>query len=312
MSFSQLPATIAYPPVQTGAWVVISRLSETAVGIVPSLDLVNHSSQFALPLPSGTIPKKVQAETIQVQAADALGRPLYDDGMGGTPSDVDGGGNPLPPKMVALVEESLMTLRDRPEMFTLTEVLQAVLNDFLAAYPFYDYGYLVIFDDRVDSISTYQGMQNVSGLASAAHPLFMGPVFGRFDVTTDPGGTILPRGHLFLVAPDTPGVNYYCQIRHGVAGAGGGTGPLATIAEAAQQGSSPGSNPEVFYLPPFANTPVTKAMLTDNGLTPTEVSYFWLRSEANGLVALPTPIPTIPFLVLLGRSTGATTSVTAR
>lgn len=295
MPYSQLPPTILYPPIATDVWVVISRLSEKPVRVVPNLNSVNHASEFALPFPSGEIPTKVVDVSFDKQIIDDLARPIYDDDtMEGTSEDLDIDGEPLPPKMSNVSESRLVTLRDYPDQFTLQEIFQYVVRDFLKAFPFYNDGTLLVFDDRFDAVSLYQDKQHTSGFATGGHPIFMGPIQFRFDASSD------PRGHLLLVAPEIKGINWFFQIRHGATGVNGQKGPIDDLQQASRQG-------EVFYLYPMANVPVTADMLTDSSNV--EVTYGWIRTGENGLAIIQKPVPVIPFIVLLRRSTGSNSSL---
>lgn len=294
MSYSLLPAQLDYPPIDTPTWVVISRLSEEPIRTVPSLDLVNHASEVALPFPTGVFPLKVVQRTFDAQAFDDLNQPLYDDGMGGTTSDVDIDGNPFPPLRESVTEESTVSLQDSPNLFSAEEVFKLVENDFLKAYPFYTWAKLIIFDDRIDGVSTYQGKQRASGFGSGSHPLFLGPFVAPFDTSST------PRGHLVLIAPRSQGFNYYFQIRHGVAGGSGFMGPIEDIAQASRQG-------EVYHLFPMENLPISDVMLTDSNSV--ETSHFWLRSADNGIYLQPDQLPVLPWLMLMGRKTGLAGSV---
>lgn len=291
MSYDQTPARIAYPQIETNVWVVISRLSETPVRVVPSLSAVNHASEFALPFPTGSVPYKIEPLDIEVQVFDELERPIYDDGeVGGTTSDVDEDGEPLPPLTETISEDTILSLRDYPSMFTLSEVIQLSADDFLRAFPFYDYANILLFDDRYDGTSIYESIQESSGLASGAHPFFLGPI--RF--IGDPDGET--QGHLLLVAPNLEGVNWYWQRRHGTVGVGGGVGPIQDLEQASRE-------EEVFRIHPFTNFPVTTVMLTD--AEEDETNHYWLRTDAAGGVDLQRPYPIVPYIMILGRSTNS-------
>jgi len=258
------------------------------------LGYVNHSSEFALPFPTGRVPYKAATRGLDVQDYTELGQPLYDDGSPeGTTNDTDGFGVPYPPLMVAVSEDQLVSLRDFPELFTLEEVKNAVVEDFLRAFPFYDQGQLVLFDDRYDAVTRYADQQAVAGLASGSHPFFLGPFQGEFDQETN------PRGHFLLVAPTIDGTSWYFQIRHGIAGPSGFKGPIQDIGQASRQQDE--TYQELTPILPMVNLPLAPEMLTDaNG---DEVSHFWVRSEVSGL--LNPPYPSVPFLLVLLRSTGA-------
>lgn len=288
--YSQLPPTILYPPVKTSAWVVISRLREVPTRTVPDLNLIDSAEEFALPFPTGRFPQKAAQVNVETQVYDDLDRPLYDDGTPeGTASDVDMDGKYLPPKMSAIVEERLVNLRDSPEQFTLEEVLEAVQHDFLLAFPFYKWSFLHLFDDRRDSVSVYQAKAEVSGFASGGHPLWMGPIQGIFDPLSS------PAGHVLLIAPEMRGINYYLQIRHGIAGANNQKGPIEDVAHASREN-------EIFHLYPMQDLQLTQSMLTDaSGI---KVSHFWIRTEASGSFVLDRPFPVIPWILILGRPTG--------
>lgn len=295
-AFSLLPQEILYPPIETDLWVVISRLNELPVRTVPNLELVNHSSEFALPLPTGRVPSKAVNIDAEVQMYDDVGRPLYDDGLGGTVDDEDIDGNPLGPLTETVTEERVVNLRDNANLFTLTEVMQLVESDFLSKYSFYDWSKLVIFDERYDSVSIYEEQQQASGFASGGYPLFLGPFFGIFDSATE------PRGHLMVVAPVIDGIDYYFQIRHGVAGVNGMKGPVADIAQASRLANT-GDGGEITRLYPLENLQVTEEMLTDAAAV--ENHYFWIRTGENNRFVQPKPYPTIPFIIVLGKSTGS-------
>lgn len=292
MSYDQTSNRISYPQVETDVWVVISRMSETPVRVVPTLSAVNQASEFAIPFPTGQIPYKIEAIDIEVQVFDELDRPIYDDGLGGTTSDIDGDGEPYPPLTETISEDTILSLRDYPTYFTLAEVLNLAQQDFLRAYPFYDSANILLFDDRYDSTSTYEGIQEASGLASGAHPFFLGPI--RFY--GDPENAT--QGHLLLIAPNLEGINWYWQRRHGVAGGGGGVGPIQDLEQASRLG-------EVFRIQPFINFPVTTIMLTDANEIPVETNHYWLRTDAAGGVDLQRPFPIVPFIMILGRSTNS-------
>ncbi len=298
MPYTQLPGQISYPDVSTSAWVVISRLAEVPVRTVPRLDLLNHASEFALPFPSGRFPQKTITRTEYYQQFDSLGRALYDNGSGGTTSPVDGSGNPWPPLMVSVSEEVVVNLQDNPDQFTLPEIFHAVEADFLVKFPFYDWARLVVFDDRYDSISIYQNQQTTSGFGSGSHPIFLGPIQGFFDAGAN------PSGHILLVAPPLQGVDWVFQIRQGVAGPSGFKGPLADIAMASRQTNS-GNTQEVTKIFPMENLALLPKMLTD--ASSALVTHFWVRTYANNQDVLPVPAPIIPFILILGRSSGLTT-----
>lgn len=289
MPFNMQPPTVAYPAVQTNAWIVISRLSETAVRVVPNLSFVNHASEFALPIPSGVIPYKIATRDIEVQKRDALGRPLYLDGVVETVEDSVSGVS-LPPAMETVSEEQLVSLRDYPSQFTMAEVFAAVQADFLKAFPFYNTANLIVFDDRYDGASVYQDQQEASGLASGAHPLFIGPIPGQWDL----GST--PNGHLLLVAPALDGIKWYYQRRYGIAGTSGGKGPISDIEHASRLDN-------IFSIEPMKNTPITDAMVTDDAAV--SATHYWIRTGESGQSNLQRPYPIIPFIILLGRSTGS-------
>lgn len=295
MPYSLLPPEVLYPNIDTDLWVVISRLSETPVRVVPNLGLVNHASEFALPLPTGIIPQKLVSVNIDVQKYDDLGRPLYDDGLGGeTTDEVDGNGDPLEPFLISITEERIINLRDDPEEFTLTEVIELVQDDFLSNFSFYDSCMVILFDDRYDSTAIYQEQQVNSGFASASHPIFVGPIFTSF--ASEPDDDTAPRGHLMLVAPQIEGVEWYFQIRHGVDEGSGYTGPIVDIEQASRL-------EEIYRLYPLENFPVYKSNITDAGNV--EVSYFWLRTGETGSTVINPPYPIIPFLIFLSRSSGS-------
>lgn len=297
MPYTLVPPPIIYPDVATKAWVVLSRLLEAPTRTVPRLSLIDNASEFALPFPSGVFPSKAVSRTVDYQEFDGLGRPLYDDGSPeGTTDPDDGAGIHYPPRLVAVEEEVIVNLQDNPDQFTSGEVFRAVERDFLVRYPFYDWAKLIVFDDRFDSISIYQNKQVASGFASASHPVFLGPVQGFFDSLTD------PRGHILLVAPTLPGVDWYFQIRHGVTGGSGGMGPIEDIAQASRQFiTTPGDIAEVSRIFPMENTPIEATMLTD--AAGVEVTHFWIRTYANNQDRLEAPYPIVPFLLILGRST---------
>lgn len=286
-----LPSRILYPPVQSTAWVVISRLAEAPTRTVSNLSLVDSVEEFALPFPTGRFPSKYVSFPFSRQAIDALNRPLYDDGSpSGTSATTDISGNSLPPKMVSDTEQRLVSLQEYPELFTLAEVYKAVQDDFLAQYPLYKWTYLTCFDDRTDSASVYQGQQEVSGFGSGGHPLFFGPIQGEFDASAD------PAGHLLLVAPPIHGVNYYFQIRHGVSGTSGHKGPLLDLSQASRNGG-------VANVYPMQDLVVTQAMLTDQ--SGAKVTHFWIRTAVDGTSLLERPYPVIPWIMILGRPTGS-------
>lgn len=295
MPYSQLPPNVSYPDVNTDLWVILSRLQEHPIRTVPRLDLVSHAAEFALPLPTGRIPEKVIQVTEDYQAYDALNRPLYDDGMVGTVDPIDTGtGLPFPPFLESVTEDVIVNLRDSPQEFSLAEVFRIVEKDFITKFPFYDYAKLIVFDDRFDTISTYEGQQEASGFASASHPIFLGPVFGLFDRNTS------PRGHLMLVAPTIAGVDWFFQIRHGL-NVGGSKGPVSDLAQASRLTNS-GTGGEARRIFPMENFPVSAAALTDAATI--ETTHFWIRTAVNHSVALQRPYPIIPFVMILGRSTG--------
>lgn len=299
MSYTQTPPTVSYASVVTDAWCVISRLSELPTRTVPSLTLVNFASELALPFPTGNFPTKSIAQTNNYQGYDSLGRPLYDNGSGGTTSPTDGSGNPLPPLMESVTEQVVISLQDQPTQFSTTEVIQAVIDDFLTSYNgFYDWGKLVTFDDRFDTISVYENQQVASGFGSGAAPIFMGPIQGYFDPSTDPGGYIL------LVAPTLQGIDWLFQIRHGVVGSSGFTGPIADIPTASRQVNG-GNTQEVTKLYPMQNTPIPHIGLVD--ASNQFVNHFWVRTYPNNQASLPNPASIIPFILILGRSSGKVT-----
>lgn len=297
MPYSQTPIRVAYPNIQTEAWAVISKLSELPLRVVPSLAFVNHSSEFALPFPTGRVPYKAVTRTVSLQEYNDEGQPLYDDGLGGTTNETDGNGVPYPPLMDDnATEDQLISLRDFPELFTLEEVREAVVEDFLRAFPFYDQGQLLLFDDRYDGTTAYQGQQAVSGLASGSHPFFLGPFQGQFDATTD------PRGHFLLIAPLIEGASWFFQIRHGVAGlVYGFKGPIADLDIASRQQDT--DYQELTPVTPMVNLPLIPKFLTDGADPNVEVSHFWLRSRVSTILQPPYPI--IPFCLILLRGTGA-------
>jgi hypothetical protein len=279
--YTQTPPTISYPAVSTNAWVVISRLAETPTRTVASLTLVNGASELGLPFPTGNFPTKTITQVEEYQSYDSLGRPLYDNGSGGTTSPTDDDGNALPPLMTSVSEQVVISIQDQPTQFSTTEVIQACINDFLTSYNgFYDWGKLVVFDDRYDTISVYENQQVASGFGSGAAPIFMGPIQGYFDPTTDPGGYIL------LVAPTLQGIDWLFQIRHGIAGTSGFTGPIADIPTASRQVNS-GNTQEVTKLYPMQNTPIPHIGLVD--ATGQFVNHFWVRTYANKQADVPNP-----------------------
>lgn len=297
MPYSQLGATVHYPKIQTDVWVIISRLSRVPVRVVPDLRLVNHASEFALPIPTGVIPEKVVVLSEEVQDFDGLARPIYDDGSPeGTVDAVDGNGAAYPPKLITVNEERVVSLRSNPELFGITEIISIIETDFKNKFPFYNWAKLVIFDEAYDSTPIYQGQQEATGFAAGGHPLFIGPIQGTFDTLTT------PRGYLMLVSPNIEGIDYYMQIRHGVAGVNGAKGPILDIEQASRQSTGG----EIFRLYPLENTAITETMLTD--ASDTEITYFWIRSAINGRVRLERPYPVIPFLIILGRTTGGVAS----
>lgn len=299
MPYAQTPPQVLYPNIQTNSWVVISRLSEAPVRVVPNLGLLNHSSEFAIPLPTGRIPQKTVDVTLDVQKYDDLGRPLYDDGLGGeTTDDVDVDGNPRDPVLVSVTEEMIVNLRDNPEQFTLSETLALAEQDFIDHFSFYNGCKIIIFDSRYDAISIYQEQQRASGFATATHPIFVGPIYGSFAPPADPDET--PRGHLMLIAPEIPGVEWYYQIRHGAAGDNALTGPIADIEQASRVGYNGGS--EIWRMYPLENFQIVTARVTDSAGN--IVSYYWVRTGENGSVQLEQPYPVIPFIAILARDTG--------
>lgn len=281
---------VLYPPVQTTAWVVISRLSEKVTRTVPNLQLLNHAEEFALPLPTGVYPEKVIERTFDAQKFDDLGNPVYWDGVAETIEQFDVDGNAYPPHMEEITEEELVSLDTNPDEFSVPEVFSLVLADFLTAFPFYDTGHIHIFSPDYDTIIGYGDYQETQGLASGSHPVFLGPIQMGFDTSSD------PRGHLLVVAPEILGVSWYFQIRHGVPGpVGGNSGPILDIGQASRQG-------EVHNLYPMENLEITEEMLLDGA--DNEVTYFWIRSSENGSVVLERPFPVIPFMVFLMRNSG--------
>jgi hypothetical protein len=258
---------------------------------VPSLDLVNHASEFALPFPTGEYPSKVTTTTTQVQQRDALGRPIYDDGLGGTTNDLSNTGTPLPPLMGTVTEQQTVSLQDQPTAFSLDEVRSAVENDFVVKYPFYDWCKVHIFDDRLDPVSAYQGLTRASGFASAGHPLFMGQMQISLDLSTN------PMGYLMLVAPVIPKVDWFFQIRHGVV-VSGQKGPLSDLLQAQRFG-------EAYQLFPLEVFTITPAVMTDGAGVVT--SHFWLRTQAHAAAIIEPPYPVIPWLAFLGKHTAQAT-----
>jgi hypothetical protein len=278
---------------------VFSRLAETPTRTVPSLSLINFASELALPFPTGNFPTKSITQTEQYQSYDSLGRPLYDNGSGGTTSPVDGSGNALPPLMESVTEQVVISLQDQPTQFSTTEVIAAVINDFLVSYNnYYDWGQLVVFDDRFDTISVYANQQVTSGFGSGSAPIFLGPIQGYFDPITDPGGYIL------LVVPTLPGFDWLFQIRHGVAGTSGFHGPIADVPIASRQVNG-GNTQEVTKLYPMQNTPIPHIGLVD--ATNQIVNHFWVRTHPNNEAAIANPPSIIPFILILGRSSGKVT-----
>jgi len=300
MPYSQLPAELYYPPIDTSAWVVISKLTELPDRTVPSLQSVNHSSEFALPFPTGKFPSKTVSVSVSKQKFDDLGRPLYYDGSSDTTEDQDVDGNFYPPSLETIYEEKTVNLRDEPEYFSLKEVTDAVENDFLNKFPFYNWARLITFDDRYSSLPTFASKQGASGFASASHPFFVGPIPFETTITAPPEGIDpeddpVPRAHLLLVAPELPGINWYWQRRHG-SSTGGNTGPIEDIGQASRLG-------EIFRMVPMNNFPVMALYTLDaDGV---DNDKFWLRTGLNGTYIVNVPYPVVPFILLLGRSSGS-------
>lgn len=296
MSYTQIPPTVSYASVATQSWCVIDRLSELPVRTVPSLTLINAASELALPFPTGVFPTKTITQTQQYQEYDSLGRPLYDNGSGGTTSPTDGSGNALPPLMETVSEQIVVSLQEQPGLFSVTEVIAAVINDFLLSYNgYYDWGKLVVFDDRYDTISVYANQQIASGFGSGSAPIFLGPIPGYFSPTTDPAGSIL------LVAPTLQGIDWLFQIRHGIVGTSGFTGPIQDVPTASRQTNS-GNTQEVTKLYPMENTPIPHIGLVD--ASNQFVNHFWIRTYPNNQAVPANPPSVIPFLLILGSSTG--------
>ena len=291
---------VLYPPVGAGAWVVISRSTERPDRITHDLSQVDMAAEFALPLPTSSFPTKFVDSEVEYQLYDDTGLPIYDDGNpDGTTSPESDSGLPWPPKTQTETVQTEVNMLSNPGAFSLEEVSRAVVNDLLSFYGFYTWGQLILFDDRQSSLPSFEGLSGASGLGCGSHPLFIGPIQGRFsaveyqqgDNDGPPSPSSAPVGHIMVVAPEVEGANWYFQISHGTTESNNFSGPVRDIPQASRLG-------EIFRIFPMCNIVVAPTMVLSKGR---QVHHFWVRTGDQDPSNFQEKSPVIPWIAVLGK-----------